>query len=80
MDWDFFSIFVDPLYVITFYGNLENIATQNFIENLIVKFQFFFFTDLASCQGAAFKNNETTKQESHQEYYCFLEEQFYYDQ
>ena len=30
-------------------------------------------------QGADFKNNKTTKQKSHQEYYCFLE-QFYLGQ
>ena len=29
-----------------------------------------------SLQGADLKNNKTTKQESHQEYYCFLAEQF----
>ena len=33
-----------------------------------------------SVQGADFKNNKTTKQESHQEYYCFLVVQFYLDQ
>ena len=27
--------------------------------------------------GADLKNNKTTKQESYQEYYCFLAEQFY---
>ena len=31
-------------------------------------------------QGADFKNNKTTKPESHQEYYCFLVVQFYLDQ
>ena len=30
--------------------------------------------------GADFKINITTKQESHQEYYCFLDEQFYFNQ
>ena len=30
--------------------------------------------------GADLKNNKTMKQESYQEYYCFLDDQFYCDQ
>jgi len=31
-------------------------------------------------QGADFKINKTTKQEYYQEYYCFLDDQFFFDQ
>ena len=30
--------------------------------------------------GNGFKNKKTPKQELHQEYFCFLDEQFYFDQ
>ena len=40
----------------------------------------FFVNPLQPSQGADFKNNKTTKQESHQKYISFLGEQFHFDQ
>ena len=44
------------------------------------KIKLYLFYLFCEVLGAAFKNNITTKQESHQEYYCFFVEQFYLDQ
>ena len=54
----------------------EGFQMKNYIdetEDSQAKPYFFF-------QGADLKKNKTTKQESHQEYYGFLVEQFYLDQ
>ena len=49
-------------------------------NNLVNKLLMWIGQDQVNLQWADFKNIKTTKQELHQEYFCFLDEQFYFDQ
>ena len=48
------------------------------VKHLLMLLILIYATHIAL--GADFKNKQTRKQESHQEYYCFLLEQFYLGQ